>query len=121
MDNTGAVPYPLALMITLGVEVPIYVGVLSCAGLLRGWRAWLAAVAVNIFTHPLAWITLTAHPDWLVPVELGVCLVEAALLWSAGVAWGAARRGDSGLFLLAALVANTASVLAGILLYGLIR
>ena len=138
MDNTGAVPYPLALVITLGVEVPIYVAVLSFARLLRGARAVAAAVGVNVLTHPVVWVVLTAHPGWFVPVEVGVCLVEAVLLVGAVAMWGAAglrdaaelrgaaalwgiARRDAGLLLLVAVVANSASVLAGTILYGLIR
>jgi hypothetical protein len=107
VDNTGAVPYPLALVITLGVEAPIYTVVLGFAGLLRGWRAVVAAVGVNVFTHPLAWALLTAYPGWLLPVEAGVCLVEAVLLWFL------AGRRDAGVLMLAAVVANAASVLVG--------
>jgi hypothetical protein len=108
-------PYPLALVITLGVEVPIYAGVLSYAGILRGWRAIAAAVGVNVFSHPLAWLVLMPRPGWLLTVELAVCVVEAGLLWLL------ARRRAAGVLLLSAVVANTASVLAGILLYGLVR
>jgi hypothetical protein len=114
------VSYALALAITLAVEVPSYVGVLAFADLLPGWRRWLGAVGVNVATHPLVWLVLSAHPGWLWPVEASVCVVEALLLWLfAGLA---ARRSvglpavwrlDLRLLLLAALVANTGSVLAG--------
>jgi hypothetical protein len=107
VHNTGAVPYPLALVITLGVETPLYLAVLSTAGLRRGVRAAAAAVGVNILTHPLAWALLTAHPGWFLPVEAGACLVEAVLLWFL------VGRRDAGVLTLAAVVANAASVLVG--------
>ncbi len=107
MHNTGAVPYPLALVITLGVETPLYVAVLGLAGLLRGATAAAAAIGVNVLTHPLAWTLLTAYPGWLLPVEAGVCLVEAVALWFL------AGRRDAGVLTLAAIVANAASILGG--------
>jgi hypothetical protein len=111
--DTGPVPYPLALVITLAVEVAIYLVVLRAARLLPGWRGLLAAVGVNLATHPVLWLILTAHPGWFIPAEACVCLVEAGLLWLL-----AGRRG-AGLLLVTAVAANTASILAGAVLYGL--
>jgi hypothetical protein len=102
------VPYPLALGLTLVVEVPVFVVVFRFAGLLVGWRGWAGSIGVNLITHPVVWLVLSAHPGWFGPAELGVCLVEALLLW----AW--ARR-DLLVLGLAAVAANTASVLAGLL------
>jgi hypothetical protein len=103
------VPYPLALALTLLVEVPVCVLVFRFAGLLPGWRGWAGAVGVNLATHPLVWLALSAHPGWFVITELTATVVEALLLW----AW--ARR-DLMLLGLTSLAANTASVLAGVLL-----
>jgi hypothetical protein len=103
------VPYALALALTLLVEVPGYVVVFRFAGLLPGWRGWAAAVGVNLVTHPLVWLMLSAHPGWLVPAEVGACVVETLLLW----AW---VRRDLALLALAAVAVNSASVIAGILL-----
>jgi hypothetical protein len=103
------VPYPLALALTLVVEVPVFVVVFQFAGLLPGWRAWTGAVGVNLVTHPVVWLLLSARPGWFVPAELGAAAVEALLLW----AW---TRRDLALLALTAVVANTASVLAGVLL-----
>jgi hypothetical protein len=102
------VPYPLALALTLVVEVPVFVVVFRFAGLLPGWRGWAGAIGVNLVTHPVVWLVLSAHPGWFVEAELGACVVEALLLW----AW--ARR-DLALLGLTAVSANTASVLAGLL------
>jgi hypothetical protein len=108
------VAYPTALVITLVVEVPIYLAVFAVARLLPGWRGLSGAAGVNLLTHPVLWLVVSAHPGWLAPAEVGVCLVEAALLWLL------ARRRDAGLLLLAAIVANAASVITGIVLNGIV-
>jgi hypothetical protein len=105
--NTVPVPYPLALVITLAVEIPVYLLVFRFAGILAGWRAFAAAVGVNLATHPLAWWLLSSHPGWLVPVEAAVVAVEAALLFSL-------VRREPALLALTALVANAGSLLAGL-------
>jgi hypothetical protein len=110
--DTGPVPYPLALVITLAVEVPIYLVVFRAARLMAGWRGVGAAVGVNLATHPVLWLTVSAHPCWLLPAEAAVCLVEAGLLWCI------ARR-DAVLLLVTSVAANSASILAGTVLYGL--
>jgi hypothetical protein len=102
------VPYLLALALTLLVEVPVYVVVFRFAGILPGARGWAAAVGVNLVTHPVAWLLLSAHPGWFWAVEGGVVLVEAGLLW----AW---VRRDPGLLALTALVANAASAGVGLI------
>jgi hypothetical protein len=107
--DTGRVPYALALVITLTVEVPIYFFVLRAAGLLRG-RRLLAGVGVNLATHPVLWLVVSARPGWFLGAEAGVCVVEALLLWLL------AGRRDAVLLSVSAVTANTASVLAGLLL-----
>ena len=123
VDNTGAVPYPLALVITLAVEVPIYVGVLRAVGPLRGRPALVAAIGVNLLSHPLVWVLLTARPTWFWAVEAGAWLVEAATLWALTWRrdgdWLPSLRRDGAVLALAALVANAASVLVGAGLAGL--
>jgi hypothetical protein len=106
--DTGPVPYALALVITLAVEVPIYLVVFRAAGLLCGWRRLLVAAGINLATHPVLWLVLSAHPGWFLPAEAGVCLAEAGLLW-----WLAGRRAGM-LLLVTAVAANTASVLIGL-------
>jgi hypothetical protein len=103
------VPYALALALTLVVEVPVYAGVLAVARLAPWHRAAVAAVVVNLVTHPLVWWLLTAYPGLFVPAEVGAWLVETALL----VAW---LRRDAPLLALTALTANLASILAGLAL-----
>jgi len=105
--NTVPVPYPLALVITLVVEVPVYLVVFRFAGFLAGWRGFAAAVGVNLATHPVVWWILSSHPGWLVPVEAAVVAVEAALLF-------ALVRRQAALLALTALVANAGSLLAGL-------
>ena len=102
--------YPLALAATLAVEVPVYAISLRVARLLTVWRAAALAVLVNLLTHPLLWYgLLTAGPAWFIPAEAAVVLGEA------GVCWLILRR-DALLLLLTSVVANTASVLAGVVL-----
>jgi hypothetical protein len=101
--------YPLALAVTLVVEVPVYAVSLRVARLLTPARAAALAVLVNLITHPLLWYGLSrAGPAWFAPAEAAVVLVEA------GVCWLVLRR-DPALLLLTSVVANTASVLAGVL------
>lgn len=100
-------PYPLALVITLVVEVPVYLVVFRFAGFLAGWRGFTAAVGVNLATHPAAWWLLSSHPGLLVPVEAVVVAVEAALLF-------ALVRRELALLALTALVANAGSLFVGL-------
>jgi len=105
-------PYPQALALTLIVEVPVYVLAMRGARLISGWRAVAVAVGVNLVTHPLVWLTLTridgSRPAFLA-AEVGAWLAETALLYLA-------VRRDLALLCLAALVANTASLTAGLAL-----
>jgi hypothetical protein len=111
--DTDPVPYALALALTLIVEVPIVVTALALARLARGWRAVVAAIVVNLVTHPLVWLALAgageAYRPRFVAVETGAVVVEAALLY----AW---LRTSPALLLLISLVANLASILAGLAL-----
>jgi hypothetical protein len=113
--DTGRVSYPAALALTLVVEVPVYLVALSAAGIRLGRTGrpglLLAAVGVNLATHPVVWVLL-AHAGpaygtvfWL--VEAAAWVVEAALLCLV-------IRRDPVLIALVALVANLASVLAGV-------
>ena len=103
-------PYPIALAVTLAAELPVYLLVFRFTGLF-GWRRGVAAaVGLNLGTHPVVWLVLSAHPGWFVSVEAAVCAVEGGLLW-----WFAGRR-EPGLLLLTAVVANLTSILAGFVL-----
>ena len=106
-------PYPLALALTLAVEVPVYAVALRAAGSLRGGPATLAGIAVNLITHPPVWLVLLRAED---PYPIVFAVVEvAAWLVEAGIVYARVRR-DAVVILLTALVANTASVLAGLIL-----
>jgi hypothetical protein len=104
------VGYPWALALTLIVEVPIYTGLLGQVGVLRRFPAIVAAIGVNLVTHPLVWLA-TRHAGWAVftLAEVGAWLVEAGLLY-------AVVRTRGRLLLAVALVANSASLLAGLVL-----
>jgi hypothetical protein len=100
-----------ALLLTLAVEVPLYV--LALAGLrLASWRrAVLLGGAVNLLTHPVLWWFLAPRPDavrfW--GAEAAVVVVEAAVLFLA-------CRRDPAVLLVTSLGANAVSVLMGLLL-----
>lgn len=107
--------YPLALALTLLVEVPAYVLAVTVAAPVNRWRLVATTVVVNLLTHPPLWWVLAgsgpARPLAFAAAEVLVCLVEGALLavvlrlrWSVALA--------------AAVAANAASVLVGVLVLG---
>ncbi|WP_433472361.1 hypothetical protein ACQPZP_26155 [Spirillospora sp. CA-142024] len=111
--------YPAALTLTLAVELPIYLAALRVMRAARAPVVFALATGVNLVTHPLVWWTLgVAAEFWegyeivLLPVEIAAWLVEAALL---GALLGGPRRP----LLHAALAANAASFLAGLVAAGL--
>lgn len=112
-----AVPYFVALGLTLLTEVPLYVAALSMVGRIPPVRAAVAGVMVNCVTHPPLWwflhhyVSGTAAAYWtaLALAEAVVWLVEALLL-----RYGLRLRGP--LPYAASLTANAGSLLAGMLL-----
>jgi hypothetical protein len=102
-----------ALLLTLAVEVPLYVAAVLALGLARFWRALALAVVVNVLTHPVLWSTLGADPPILrvAAAEVVVWLVETAILWLA-------LRRRPALVALVAAGANAGSILAGALIAG---
>ncbi|MFC5753597.1 hypothetical protein [Actinomadura rugatobispora] len=106
--------YPAALALTLAVELPVYAVALRVLLRARLLPVLAAAVAVNLVTHPLVWWALGAaarsrggYEIALLPVEIAAWLAEAALL-------GALLRRPGRACLHAALAANAASLLAGL-------
>lgn len=115
--------YVQALALTLVIEVPLYVVVLGPpAGARRGpalaWgRAARFGIAVNLVSHPLAFLVvypvlrhLTGRTTSLILVEVGVIVLEAALL----------RRWlhDEQVALIASSVGNVVSLTVGALIIG---
>jgi len=103
--------YLLALGLTMLVEVPVYVLAIRA----DRWRVAAVAVAANLLTHPPLWWVLSgsgpAQPLTFAVAEAVVCLVEGALMAVAlGLRWTLA--------LAAAVAANAASVLVGVLTIG---
>ncbi|GIH07253.1 hypothetical protein Rhe02_53200 [Rhizocola hellebori] len=98
-------PYVVALALTLAIEVPVYVVAL------RFRSAWALAVAVNLVTHPAVWLLLAggASIGYFMLVELAAWMVEFGLLW-------AVLRRSSSILFAAAVLANSLSCLAGLLL-----
>jgi hypothetical protein len=111
--------YARAFGVTLLVEVPVYVAILTGAARVRRGRAVLMAVGVNVATHPALWWSLrplsgrAAYPQIVTGAEIAVCVVEWALL-----VWWTRNRTPGDLLLLgaASVAANAASTLVGALL-----
>jgi hypothetical protein len=103
-----------ALLVTLAVEVPLYVAALVALHLARPGPAVLLGVAVNAVTHPLLWWYLAPRPT------LGRVVVAEVLVWAveAGLLWLALGRRPGNLAVLAVVSAgaNAASILAGALI-----
>ena len=62
--------YPLALLLTLVIELPIVLG-------LAGRRAVPTAVALNLVTHPLLWLAMLRFGVGLWTAEAAVVAAEA--------------------------------------------
>jgi hypothetical protein len=111
--------YARAFALTLGVEVPVYIVVLSAGAGVRWPSAALLALGVNVATHPVTWFSLrrltdrAVYPYAFLGAELAVCAAEWLLL----VGWSR-RRPDLALLAAASVTANAASALAGLLLPG---
>jgi hypothetical protein len=80
--------FPVALMVTLAVEVPLYAAALAALRFATAARAALIGAAVNLLTHPLLWWWLGSRPP------LGRIAVAEVLVWAAeaGLLWLALRR-----------------------------
>ncbi|HCU49079.1 MAG TPA: hypothetical protein DGG94_04595 [Micromonosporaceae bacterium] len=94
-------PYLAALGLTLLIEVPVYALVLG-----RDRRVLAAAIVVNLLTHPLVWLLA---PSNFVAVELAAWTVEFGLFYLA-------LRRSPAVLLATAVLANSLSCLAGLLL-----
>ena len=111
-----------ALLLTLAIEVPIAVGLVAALRWTSPRRLLLVAassLAASTWTHPLLWMvepllaaTIRDRALRLGLLEAGIALVEAAVYWlAAGLP---PRRA-----LLVSVVANGASLGAGLLIYAL--
>ncbi len=104
-------PYPAALLLTLLIEVPLYVALLAAPADRR--PAFVAAIGANLVTHPTVWFVLDRADAsyWLLLAiaEVAAVMVEALLLVGCR-RFGAARHVAT-----VATLANAASCLAGLL------
>jgi hypothetical protein len=105
------VTWALAFVVTLALELPVYALLLRRP--LGLARALAVAVALNLATHPLAWLATYRWGARFFAVEAGVWLAEALLLFALARALG--RRVPLHEALLAALAANALSAGAGLL------
>ncbi len=105
--------YLLALLLTVAIE-----GAMAWCFGFRAWRAQLAVAMINCITNPalnlllvaLAWLGVNVRLPLVVLLEVGVVAAEWGLLV---YAFGGPKRR----LLALSLVANTASFLAGVLLF----
>jgi hypothetical protein len=107
--------WAIGFALTLALETPVY------ALGLRRWmparRAALWSVALNLLTHPAAW-ALTRAWSWprFAAVEMGVWLLEAAVLAVLIVALPAPRASVSARVVVVAFTANALSAGFGLLI-----
>ncbi len=109
--------YPAALVLTLTVEVPVYVLGLSAGAAVPWRRAAMVAVVVNVVSHPLLWFGLVPLLTRVTGSELTALIIAELVVWvgeSVATARLAAR--PIGLGLAVAAAANAASLLAGVVL-----
>lgn len=115
MDPTG---WPLAFLLTLLVETPIYGLALRRTFGLPG--ALLASLALNVATHPIAWSLITGaarpFPGTFLAVEAAAWVAEGLLLWGAARSRRARQRLGIGEALAVSLAANGFSAGIGLFL-----
>jgi hypothetical protein len=106
--------YLRALGLTLLIEMPVYATALHYGLSISVRRGLAAGAAVNLISHPLAFLVVMpaldrplGFPAALTATEAGVWILESALLWL----W---FRRDLDLLGLAALLANAASLAVGL-------
>jgi hypothetical protein len=109
-------PYVAALALTLAIELPAYGTFLNRAVRLPVRRGLAAAAAVNLISHPLAFLVVMPRIEHalgyfpaLAVVETGVVILEALLRCG----W---LRRDVYLLALAGLLVNALSLAVGLLL-----
>lgn len=113
--------YLIALLLTLGIEVPVYVATLgpvarALGGPVLPWsQAFVLGITVNLVSHPLAFLVvfplvrqLTGRTAALVLVEIGVLVLEAMIIWR--------RLPNGATALSASSLANLSSLTVGALL-----
>jgi hypothetical protein len=111
------VEYLVALLLTLAIEVPIVVALLTRDGRPR-LTALPVAVLVNLISHPVAFLVVEPVIDGSLGDTLALVVVELAVM--AGEAFGLARLGrvDGLRGVQLSAIANGTSVLVGGLLIG---
>lgn len=99
---------------TLAIEVPLYLMMLVRP--LGPWRAFAAALLVNVLTHPALWYLFPyfePYETYVVVAELCVWTVETVVLWPILSRWSPLGR-PLLYALIAAFIANLVSTVAGL-------
>lgn len=102
-----------ALVVTIVVELPLYVLALVGLRLVRPARAVLLAIGLNLLTHPVLWHVLAPDPTIarVVLAEVCVVVVEAAVI-------RLFVRRDTVMSLVVSLGVNAASFGVGMMING---
>lgn len=104
--------YLAALVLTLVIEVPVASVWLRRLGTSLG-RALLSAVAVNMVSHPLAFLVVWPLLDRVLPAAVVLAAVELAVIAGEAVGYRRLTRVDSGSAVQIAALANVASLAFG--------
>ena len=105
--------WPFAFIVTLLVEVPVYIAALTLVTGIRVRPAVAMSVAVNAVSHPLLWFVIVPA---LGAGLSAVLAAEALVLAGEAIALMAVLRRDRLVLAAAALVANGLSFAVGVAL-----
>jgi presenilin-like A22 family membrane protease len=111
-----ALNYGSALGWTLLIEVPIYVSGLQWRRRLNLKRALIAAVAINLASHLLAFLVVLPILEFVVGRFVGVVVVEAAIVFFEAILLWCYWRVECRFAVALSLIANCVSLLFGIAL-----
>lgn len=112
--------YPLALLLTLIIELPIYAALLPWWARASLKRALAVGLAANLMTHPLVWLLVPGAIDAGISVTDAIALAETFALIGEGlivrIGTGASIPRSVGI----SLIANVSSLLLGWLINDLL-
>jgi hypothetical protein len=108
----------LALALTLLIEVPIYTALLHVVIGATRRSALIAAVVVNLISHPLAFLVIGRTLEQPIGTVATIVVVEIFVAWlgEAALLWCAYRRAFPELLGIA-FVANATSLAIGLVIF----